>query len=43
MKDGALAGFVVTEPNTLPNGSVAEEMADLFILKRYRHHGLAFD
>lgn len=42
-KDGALAGFVVTEPFTLPNGSVAEEVADLFILKRYRRQGLAFE
>jgi len=42
-KVGALAGFVVTEPFTLPNGSVAEEVADLFILKRYRRQGLAFE
>ncbi|OFA06149.1 GNAT family N-acetyltransferase [Duganella sp. HH101] len=40
-KDGALAGFVVTEPVTLPDGTVAEELADLFILKRYRRQGLA--
>lgn len=42
-EDGALAGFVVTESITLPNGSVAEEVADLFILKRYRRQGLAFE
>jgi len=40
-KDGALAGFVVTEPVTLPDGRVAQELADLFILKRYRRQGLA--
>lgn len=40
-KDGALAGFVVTEPVTLADGSVAQELADLFILKRYRRQGLA--
>lgn len=40
-KDGALAGFVVTEKVHLPDGGVAEELADLFILKRYRRQGLA--
>jgi predicted acetyltransferase len=40
-KNGALAGFVVTEPATLPGGERAEELADLFILKRYRRQGLA--
>lgn len=42
-KDGALAGFVVTEPVTLTCGGQAEELADLFILKRYRRQGLALD
>jgi predicted acetyltransferase len=39
-KNGALAGFVVTEPTTI-EGKGAEELADLFILKRYRRQGLA--
>jgi len=40
-KDGALAGFVVTEPVILPDGREVDELADLFILKRYRRQGLA--
>lgn len=40
-KDGALAGFVVTEPADLPGGRRAEELADLFVLKRYRRQGIA--
>jgi predicted acetyltransferase len=39
-QDGALAGFVVTEPTDI-EGKDAEELADLFILKRYRRQGLA--
>ena len=40
-KDGALAGFVVTEPVFLPDGTQVDELADLFVLKRYRRQGLA--
>ncbi|MYM33562.1 GNAT family N-acetyltransferase [Duganella sp. FT94W] len=40
-KDGALAGFVVTEPVSLPDGREVDELADLFIMKRYRRQGVA--
>jgi len=39
-QDGAVAGFVVTEPTTL-DGKHVDELADLFVLKKYRRRGLA--
>jgi len=41
--DGALAGFVVTEPVELADGTIVEEFADLFIVKKHRRRGLALD
>lgn len=37
--DGFIAGFVLVERSELP-GIVAQELADLFILKKYRRQGI---
>lgn len=40
--DTALAGFAVTEPVELPEGTI-EEFADFFVMKRYRRRGVALE